>query len=71
MNEKNMKEVGETLKKLRTDRNETIAQVADAVGVSAMAISYYEAGDRRPSDRMKIRLSDHFGVPVTIFYPSK
>ena len=40
------KETGERLRQLRADRRQ--AEVAEAVGVSTMAISQYETGKRIP-----------------------
>ena len=56
------KAIGDRLRQLRGDR--TQAAVAEAVGVTDMAISQYEAGVRIPSDEMKIRLADLYGVGI-------
>lgn len=53
---------GDRLRQLRGDR--TQAAVAKAVGVTDMAISQYEAGIRVPSDEIKLRLADFYGVGI-------
>lgn len=63
----NGREIGIRLRELRGDR--TQAAVAEAVGVSPMAISQYEAGIRWPSDEVKLRLADFYGVDIKeLFY---
>ena len=44
------KETGERLRELRANRGQ--AEVAEAIGVSTMAISQYETGKRIPLVRM-------------------
>lgn len=56
------KAIGDRLRQLRGDR--TQAAVAEAVGVTDMAISQYEAGIRVPSDEIKLRLADFYGVGI-------
>jgi len=56
------KAIGDRLRQLRGDR--TQAAVAEAVGVTDMAISQYEAGIRVPSDEIKLRLADLYGVGI-------
>lgn len=56
------KAIGDRLRQLRGDRTQAV--VAEAVGVTDMAISQYEAGARIPSDEMKIRLADLYGVGI-------
>ena len=59
--------IGERLRTLRAGK--TQEEVAKAVGVSAMAISQYEAGKRVPQDKVKIKLSDYYGESVeALFY---
>ena len=52
------------LKKLRTDKHLTQAQVAKRVGVTASMVSSYETDIRLPSYEVMIRLADLFGVSV-------
>lgn len=64
------KETGERLRKLRGSRRQT--EVAEAVGVSTMAISQYENGTRVPQDKIKIRLANYFNESVeSIFFPQE
>lgn len=59
--------VGERLKALRGSRSQK--EVADALGVTTMAISQYETGDRMPRDEIKVRLANYYKRSVTsIFY---
>lgn len=59
--------VGERLKALRGNRSQK--EVADALGVTTMAISQYETGDRMPRDEIKVRLANYYKRSVTsIFY---
>lgn len=54
--------VGGYLKELRGSR--TQREVAEAVGVTTMAISQYERGERLPNDEMKIKLARYFQKTV-------
>ena len=61
------KVIGNRLRELRGDK--TQKEVADAVGVTAMAVCQYEAGTRVPSDQVKIALAEYFGRTVeNIFF---
>ena len=61
------KETGERLRELRAERGQ--AEVAEAIGVSTMAISQYETGKRIPQDKIKIKLARYFGQSVeSLFY---
>lgn len=61
------KETGERLRKLRASRRQ--ADVAEAVGITTMAISQYEKGLRIPQDRIKVRLANYYNVSVeSIFF---
>lgn len=64
------KETGERLRELRAERGQ--AEVAEAIGVSTMAISQYETGKRIPQDKIKIKLAKYFGQSVeSLFYAQK
>lgn len=64
------KETGERLRKLRAERGQ--AEVAEAIGVSTMAISQYETGKRIPQDKIKVKLARYFGQSVeSLFYAQK
>lgn len=63
-------QIGETLRKLRGDRPQQM--IADAAGVSSMAISLYERGERVPGDQTKVALANYFGRTVEeIFFTTK
>lgn len=60
-------EAGTRLRRLRGARRQ--ADVAEAVGVTTMAISQYESGQRMPQDKIKVRLANYYEQPVEqIFY---
>jgi len=54
--------IGKRLRELRGDRSQQ--EVADATGVSKMAISKYETGLSIPGDDMKIALANYYGKTV-------
>ncbi len=59
--------IGERLRRLRGSRSQK--EVADALGVTTMAISFYETGKRIPSDEMKLKIADYYNRSVAfIFY---
>lgn len=59
-----MVDFSQRLKKLRTDKHLTQAQVAKRVGVTASMVSSYETDIRLPSYEVMMRLADLFGVSV-------
>ena len=59
--------IAKRLRELRWERSQI--EVAMAIGVTKGAISMYECGDRVPSDDIKVKLADYYGVTVQeIFY---
>lgn len=61
------KVVGDRLRALRGSR--TLEDVANAVGVTSMAVSMWERGERAPSDEMKIRLANYYKKSInSIFF---
>ena len=61
------KAVGERLKALRGNR--TLDEVGNALGVTAMAVSLWERGERIPNDDLKIKIARFYEVPVvSIFF---
>lgn len=54
--------IGKRLRELRGERSQQ--EVADATGVSKMAISKYETGLSIPGDGMKIALANYYGKTV-------
>jgi transcriptional regulator with XRE-family HTH domain len=57
-----MEDLGDRLKRLRIEKEKTQKDLADALGVTAMAISGYERGTRHPSYEMLKALADYFDV---------
>lgn len=61
------KVIGQRLRTLRGSRTQT--EVAAAIGVTKMAISQYEQGERIPQDEIKIKIANYFKKSVTeIFF---
>ena len=62
-------EIGKRLREKRGAISQ--AEVAQAIGVTPMAISLYESGERIPRDEVKIRLAQYYGCTVdSIFFTS-
>lgn len=49
---------------LRTERNLSRQQLADAIGVNYQTIGYLERGDYTPSLELAFRISELFAVPI-------
>lgn len=65
-------QIGKKLRSLREGKNETAGDLSSAINVSESAIFMYEAGKRIPRDEIKIRIAEHFAMPVeSIFFPNK
>ena len=65
-------QIGKTLKGLREQKGESAEELSKALNISASAIAMYETGKRVPRDEIKIRIAEHFVVPVeSIFFPNK
>jgi transcriptional regulator with XRE-family HTH domain len=58
--------IGERLKRLRGSR--TLADVATALGVTEMAVSLWERGERMPSDDMKVKIANYYRRSVTTLF---
>ena len=56
--------IGEKIMKLRLKMNLSQRQLAERVGVSASAITMYEANERVPRDEVKVRLAHFFDTTV-------
>ena len=56
----------EKLIKLRGEKPQR--EIAEAVGIATSTYQMYENGKRVPSDSVKIRLSDYFGVSVQALF---
>lgn len=61
--------IGTKLRELRGDRSQR--EIAEGIGVTAMAISQYERGERIPNDEIKIALAKFFNQNIEkLFYAS-
>ena len=58
--------VGERLKTLRGHR--TQGEVANALGVTPMAVSQWESGARTPSDDMKVKIAAYYKKTVMAIF---
>ena len=58
--------IGKRLRELRGDRPQR--EIADAIGVTTMAISSYENGNRVPNDDAKMALARFFGTSVEAIF---
>lgn len=58
---------GKAIKKYRVDRRLTQQQLADKVGVSQVAIGYYEAGTREPDITTVKNIANILDVPLPLF----
>ena len=68
----NATQIGKNIKELREARQETMEDLSKAVNTSASAIAMYETGKRIPRDEIKIRIAEHYAVPVeSIFFQKK
>lgn len=62
--------IGQRLRSLRGDRPQK--EVAEALGVTTMAISSYENGERIPRDEIKLALARYYQTTVEhIFFSDK
>jgi transcriptional regulator with XRE-family HTH domain len=60
-------QIGERLRALRGERSQK--EVAEAVGVTVMAVSLYESGERIPRDEIKLKLAKYYDTDVnSLFY---
>ncbi|MCF0144679.1 MAG: ImmA/IrrE family metallo-endopeptidase [Firmicutes bacterium] len=59
--------IGKNLKYYRLKNNMSMKDLADRSGISAMSISYYEKGDRRPSQTVLKNLAAALDIKVTDF----
>ena len=60
--------VGQNLRAARDERGLTQKEVGDAIGVTAMAISFYERGERMPADDIKVALARYFNSTVEAIF---
>lgn len=63
------KEIGDRLRSLRSKREKTIAEVANALGIAPSTLTAYELGDRTPRDEIKVKIANYYGRSVgSIFF---
>ena len=62
MSNNNRDRIGAKLRSLRGNKPQS--EVASALGVTTVAISQYERGDRVPNDEMKVKISSYFNKSV-------
>lgn len=66
----NREEIGKRLRTLRGSRS--LEDVSKALGVTPMAVSLWERGERIPSDDLKIKIAAYYKRSVTfIFYADR
>lgn len=56
--------IGEQLKLLRQEKNQTQQQMADRLGISRAAYSHFENNRNEPDYATILKLADYFGVSV-------
>ena len=59
-----------TLKELRENRNITQEEEAKELEITKEYLSMLERGERNPSDKLKIKMADFFGVSVSYIFLS-
>ncbi len=57
--------LGDKIRMFRLERNLELEGLAEAVGVSAMAIHYYEENKWRPGTEVIVRLAHALGIKLT------
>ena len=62
MSNNNRDRIGAKLRSLRGNKPQS--EVASALGVTTVAISQYERGDRVPNDEMKVKIASYFNKSV-------
>lgn len=59
-------EVGKRLRALRGEK--TLDEVAKALGVTSMAVSLWERGERIPNDDIKIKIAAYYNTTVAAIF---
>lgn len=59
-------QIAARLKALRGNKSQQ--EVANAIGVTPMAISLYESGERIPRDEIKIKIAEYFKTTVDAIF---
>lgn len=58
-------DIGQAIKKLRTERGMSQEQLADSIGMSVQGLSFLETGKRYPPKATIEKLCRAFGIPVS------
>ncbi|MEH7373117.1 helix-turn-helix transcriptional regulator, partial [Priestia megaterium] len=56
--------IGARIRELRKERNMTLRELADALGVPFTTLGNYERGDRKPDLQFLLDISKYFGVSM-------
>lgn len=59
-----------TLKELREDKNVTQEEEAKELKITKEYLSMLERGERNPSDKLKTKMGNYFGVSVSYIFLS-
>ncbi len=59
-------QIASRLKGLRGEKSQQ--EVAMAIGVTPMAISLYESGERIPRDEIKVKIAEYYGTTVDAIF---
>lgn len=60
--------VGENVRRIRIEMNQTLSEMANALGISHQQLQKYETGSNRLSAGMLKKIADHFGIGVGILF---
>lgn len=63
-----MSVLGDNIRRYRKEAGLTLADVADAVGMTQTAISYYEKGKREPKYDVVMKIAEALGVDAFDLY---
>ena len=66
-----MSKFSQRLIELRTEKNLSQRELADAAGLSRGAVSHYETGERTPALHCLIALSRYFGCSIDFLVGEK
>lgn len=59
-----------TLKELRENKNKTQEESAKEFGITKEYLSMLERGERNPSDKLKEKMANFFGVSISYIFLS-
>lgn len=62
---------GEKLKTIRKEKNLTLKEIGERVGVTEQAVHYWEIGTKKPRDSIKIKLSEELGESIESLFFQK